>query len=131
MHLLALVATRFSTVPSGSLNSSWTVALGGQTSTQAASVQCMHWCLVNNQRIFPSLYSSWKSMRIQVSELSAGGFSYEPRLLVFSAGFWFHDLQATWQARQAVHLVVSTSIAFSFAMPHHLLCFLYVCLLYT
>src|SRR5450756_2944906 len=89
MHFFSSVTTDFRVEPSARATSWCVVAFGGQTSTQAASVQCMHWYLVNSHFIWPSK-CSLNRMRIQVFELNVGGFSYDPILTVLSNEFWFH-----------------------------------------
>ena len=54
---------------------------------------------------------SVKRINVQDSLLRSPGFSYTPTLLPISSRRSFHSMQATWQALQPMHLVVSMSLA--------------------
>src|SRR2546430_12500946 len=54
---------------------------------------------------------SVKRINVQDSAVRSPGLSYTPTLLPISSRRSFHSMQATWQALQPMHLVVSMSLA--------------------
>jgi hypothetical protein len=82
----------------------------GQTSRQAACVQCLHTSEDISQRTSPSAvcFSSMNATCRQVSAPSPMVLSYDiPVRFRPSSGTWFHSLQATSQALQPMQTEVS------------------------
>src|SRR5215472_13268227 len=81
----------------------------GQTSRQAASVQCLQTLLAISQRRSPSAAGcSMKATCRQVDALRSAVLSYDmPVSSSPSSGTEFHSLQATSQALQPMHTEVS------------------------
>src|SRR5436309_84566 len=82
----------------------------GQTSRQAACVQCLHTSEDISQRTSPSpgCFCSMNAMWRQVSEPSPTVLSHDiPVRFRPSSGTWFHSLQATSQALQPMQTEVS------------------------
>src|SRR3989440_1213630 len=90
-----------------------TIAPGaGQAFRHPGSAQCMQPSLRISHSRSPLGFSySVKRINVQDSAVRSPGLSYTPTLLPISSRRSFHSMQATWQALQPMHLVVSMSLA--------------------
>src|SRR5580704_6827603 len=90
-----------------------TIAPGeGHALRHPGSVQCMHPSLrISHSRSPLGFSTSARRISVQLLALRSCGFWYCPVLVPISSRRSFHSMQATWQALQPMHLVVSMSLA--------------------
>src|SRR5690606_9935142 len=86
----------------------------GQAFRQPGSSQCMQPSLRISHSRSPAGFSySAKRMTVQDLSVRSAGLSYTPTFSPISSRTSFHSMQATWQALQPMHLLVSMSLASS------------------
>src|SRR5438874_4040678 len=84
----------------------------GHAFRHPGSAQCMQPSLRISHSRSPLGFSySAKRITVQDASVRSGGLSYTPTLVPISSRRSFHSMQATWQALQPMHLVVSMSLA--------------------